>query len=260
MKAMIFAAGLGTRLRPFTLSHPKALVPVGGKPMLRRVIEKLRDSGISRMVINTHHFAGQIAGYLRDNDNFGCDISISFEDELLETGGGLLKARTLLDDGSGEPILVHNADILTDFPIEEMEECFRIDEADITLLVDRRDTSRYFIFDTVGNQLCGHINLTTGACSSPHVLTCGVPPTPETLADACYSLLAFGGVHILSIKALDALAVYASTLDRPEGPFSIVDFYKQNSALRITPYTPSAPYRWHDIGKLSTLAEAENTL
>ena len=142
MKAMIFAAGLGTRLRPFTLEHPKALVPVGGKPMLRRVIEKLRDSGITRMVINTHHFADQIADYLRDNDNFGCDIDISFEPELLDTGGGLLKARPLLDDGTDEPVLIHNADILTDFPIKEMKHCFLDNEADVTLLVDRRDTDR----------------------------------------------------------------------------------------------------------------------
>lgn len=249
MKAMIFAAGLGTRLRPFTLSHPKALVPVGGKPMLRRVIEKLRDSGITRIVINTHHFAGQIADYLRDNDNFGCDISISFEEELLDTGGGLLKARPLLDDGTGEPILVHNADILTDFPIKEMENCFLDNEADVTLLVDRRDTSRYFLFGPKGCALSGHVNLKNEA-----------PGTRQKLEEEGFTLLAFGGVHILSPKALDALADYAGTLERPDGPFSIVDFYKQNTGLYISPYIPLKPYHWHDIGKLSTLAEAENAL
>lgn len=249
MKAMIFAAGLGTRLRPFTLEHPKALVPVGGKPMLRRVIEKLRDSGITRMVINTHHFADQIADYLADNDNFGCDIDISFEPELLDTGGGLLKARPLLDDGTDEPVLIHNADILTDFPIKEMEHCFLDNEADVTLLVDRRDTSRYFLFGPIGCALSGHVNLKNEA-----------PDARQKLEEYGFTLLAFGGVHIISQKALDALAEYAGTLDRPDGPFSIVDFYKQNTDLYITPYTPTAPYRWHDIGKLSTLAEAENTL
>jgi len=256
MKAMIFAAGLGTRLRPFTLEHPKALAPVGGVPMLRRVIEKLHAAGINDMVVNVHHFADQITDYLRDNANFGCNIKISHEDELLETGGGLLKARPMLDDGTDEPILIHNADILTDFPIVEMADTFRRDQADITLLADRRDTSRYFIFDKT-NLLCGHINLKTGACTTSRPLANNEPPTRDTLADAGFRLLAFGGVHIISAKALTALGEYAATLPRPDGPFSIVDFYKQNTDLRITPYTPAAPYRWYDIGKLSTIAQAE---
>ncbi len=253
---MIFAAGLGTRLRPFTLEHPKALAPVGGVPMLRRVIEKLHAAGISDMVVNVHHFADQIIDYLRDNDNFGCKIKISYEDELLETGGGLLKARPMLDDGSGDPILIHNADIITDFPIAEMADTFRRDQADITLLADHRTTSRYFIFDQ-SNLLCGHINLKTGACTASQTLTNGVPPTCDTLADAGFKLLAFGGVHLFSTKALAALGEYAATLPRPDDPFSIVDFYTHNTDLRITPYTPAAPYRWYDIGKLSTIAQAE---
>lgn len=255
---MIFAAGLGTRLRPFTLEHPKALAPVGGVPILRRVIEKLRDAGIRDMVVNVHHFANQIIDYLRENDNFGCDIQISHETELLETGGGLLKARHLLDDGSGEPLLIHNADILTDFPIAEMEGAFLRDNADITLLADKRDTSRYFIFDAATNLLCGHINVKTGICSSSHVLTPGAAPSVETLTAAGFRLLAFGGVHLMSTHALASLSEFASTLPRPDGPFSIVDFYKQDTSLRITPYTPAAPYRWFDIGKLSTIAQAED--
>ena len=112
MKAMIFAAGLGTRLRPLTDHMPKALVPVAGVPMLQRVILRLKEAGFHDIVINIHHFGEQILDFLKANDNFGVRILISDErGELLDTGGGILKARPLLDDG--EPFLIHNADILT---------------------------------------------------------------------------------------------------------------------------------------------------
>ena len=116
MKAMIFAAGLGSRLGEITARIPKAMVEVGGEPMLKRVILKIKETGVSTIVINVHHFASQIEDYLKKNDNFGADIHISDERSLLlDTGGGLLKARHLLE--GNEPILIHNVDILTDFDI-----------------------------------------------------------------------------------------------------------------------------------------------
>ena len=118
MKAMIYAAGLGTRLRPLTDDRPKALIEVGGKPMLQHVIENIKKAGITRAVVNVHHFAGKVIDFLDRNGNFGIDIAISDEsDRLLDTGGGLLKARPLLD--GDEPILLHNADILTDLDLRD---------------------------------------------------------------------------------------------------------------------------------------------
>ena len=117
MKAVVFAAGLGTRMGEFTKSHPKALVEVGGRTMLERVLVRLRESGVREVVVNVHHFAEQIIEYLRANDSFGLDLHVSHERELLlETGGGILAAEKWL--GGNEPVIVHNADILTDFPLD----------------------------------------------------------------------------------------------------------------------------------------------
>ncbi|MDE5672058.1 MAG: NTP transferase domain-containing protein, partial [Duncaniella sp.] len=140
MNAMIFAAGLGTRLGAITRTKPKALVEVGGEPMLKRVIVKLKNAGVSKMIINVHHLADEIISYLRANDNFGVDIQISDERSLLlDTGGGLLKAGQFLNDG--EPIIVHNADILTDFDISRMLDSHIESKADAPLLVADRRTS-----------------------------------------------------------------------------------------------------------------------
>ncbi|MDE6174694.1 MAG: NTP transferase domain-containing protein [Duncaniella sp.] len=146
MKALIFAAGLGTRLGSITQTCPKALVEVGGEPMLKRVILKLKRAGIDDMVVNIHHHADMIRDYLSSNNNFGVNILLSDEsNELLDTGGGLLKAKDLLVTDS--PVLLHNADILTDFNVSEMIESHRKSEADVTLLVAQRTTSRYLLFD-----------------------------------------------------------------------------------------------------------------
>ena len=142
MKAMIFAAGLGTRLRPLTDTLPKALVPVGGKPLLYHVLMKLKAAGINEFVINVHHFADKIISYLGENDNFGLDISISDETGgLLETGGGLLHARNYLDG----QFLVHNVDILSNLDVASFAGNAR-PEAMATLLVSERTTSRYLLF------------------------------------------------------------------------------------------------------------------
>ena len=160
MKAMIFAAGLGTRLRPLTDNMPKALVLVGGKPMLERVILNLIKYGFDDITINIHHFGGQIIDFIKANNNFGVTIHISDErDELLDTGGGILKARNFLD--GNEPFLVHNADILTDLNLKEFYDYHLGNNADATLLTASRNTARYLLLDDT-NRLHGWINKNTG--------------------------------------------------------------------------------------------------
>ena len=157
MKAMIFAAGLGTRLRPLTDNMPKALVPVAGKPMLERVILKLKESGFNDITINIHHFGDQIIDFLRVHNNFGAEIHISDErDMLLDTGGGIKKARPFLD--GNEPFLVHNADILSEVDLRSFYRHHLESKAKATLLVSERQTSRYLLFDKEHN-LHGLTNL-----------------------------------------------------------------------------------------------------
>lgn len=151
---MIFAAGLGTRLKPLTDTMPKALVPVGGQPLLWHVIMKLKKSGYERIVVNVHHFADQIIDYLRLNDNFGLDIRISDErEQLLETGGGIKKALPLFDPS--EPILIHNVDILSNLDLNQLPT-----DAPV-LVVSQRQTKRYLQFDDE-QRLVGWKNIETG--------------------------------------------------------------------------------------------------
>lgn len=246
MKGMIFAAGVGSRLRPFTDEHPKALAPVGGKPMLRRVIEKMRAAGIGRIVVNVHHFPGQIRSYLEQNDNFGAEIMISDEsDTLLDTGGGLLKAARYF--GGEEPILVHNADILTDFEIIAMSarhaECTPL----ATLLAFPRESSRQLYFDTEGN-LRGWQNLKSG-----ELKPAGFNPDLQGLTP-----LAFGGVHIVSPAIFPLLEEYA---ERNGEVFSITPFYLEIAeGAKIKAFSPASPFLWHDIGSPEKLAAAEKAL
>ena len=179
---MIFAAGLGTRLKPFTESHPKALLPLAGKTLLQWQIEKLREAGISEIVVNIHHFGQQIIDYLRENEGFGCKVLISDErDELLETGGGLLKAVELL--GTDEPVLVCNVDILSNINLNKLivesrkskvestvaegarrnSAESRTDEREdlATVVVSERETQRYLLFDGEG-VMKGWMNKKTG--------------------------------------------------------------------------------------------------
>ncbi len=244
MKALIFAAGLGTRLKPFTREHPKALVPIGGAPMLERVIEKLKNAGITEMVVNVHHFSSQIVDFLRANNNFGVNIHISDESALLlDTGGGILKARQWLDDA---PFLVHNADILTDFPTEEMIQQHLSGKADITLLTASRSTSRYLLFDK-NARMQGWENIKTGEVK------------PAGLSASNLEPLAFGGVHIMSLSVFPALEDYRQR----EGSevFSIMPFYIDACRnLDIRSYQPSRPYKWFDVGNPEKLAQAEASL
>lgn len=240
MKAIIFAAGLGTRLKPFTLHHPKALVEVNGRPMLRRVIERLRDAGISEIVVNVHHFAGQIINYLNDNADFGCDITISDEtDLLLDTGGGIAKAAPLL--AGDEPFIAYNSDILSDFDISEMVDAHQKSGSDVTLLTSSRPSSRQLYFDKT-DRLTGWQNLKTGECR-PTGFNPGHDSHPAS----------FNGIHIINQKALQLLRINAQTAP----VFSITPFYISNTTtLDIRSYHPTTPYQWYDIGRPETLATA----
>jgi len=157
MKAMVFAAGLGTRLRPLTDVRPKALVELNGRTLIDIVLARLRTFGISEVVVNAHHFADQFADYLAARGNFGMHIQISREDVLLDTGGGLKKAAPLLLTGAGsaeEPILIHNVDVISTIDLARMEQAHQANQALATLAVQDRETSRYLIFDENG-LLCG---------------------------------------------------------------------------------------------------------
>ncbi len=249
MNAIVFAAGTGTRLKPFTDRHPKALAPVGGKPMLEHVLLKLKNAGISRVAINVHHFAPQITEFLAAHDNFGMSIRISDEsDRLLDTGGGLLKALPLLDDGAdNEPTLLHNADILTDMPTGEMLARHMETGADATLLATERESSRRIYFSAEG-KLCGWHNIKSGESR----------PDGFTPADGMRQT-AFGGVHIVQpATIMPLLREYAGTHG---DVFSIIPFYLANlRRMDIAGFTPSSAFMWHDIGSPEKLAAANDAL
>ncbi|MBN1462488.1 MAG: nucleotidyltransferase family protein, partial [Paludibacteraceae bacterium] len=165
MKAMLFAAGLGTRLKPLTDTMPKAMVPIAGKPLLEHVIKKLIAAGFNEIIINVHHFSEQIVSFLKANNNFGVRIELSDEsDLLLETGGGIKKAAAFFDDGM--PFLVHNVDILSDVDLCALYNSHVQQNAMASLLVSKRATSRYLLFNAENN-LQGWINEKTGETKSP---------------------------------------------------------------------------------------------
>ena len=239
MKAMIFAAGLGTRLKPITDTMPKALVPVGGEPLLHHVISKLRDAGYTHLVVNVHHFAGQIREYLATHD-FGVSIAISDESaQLLETGGGIAHAAPLLLP-SEDPILIHNVDILSNLDLAWFRSEVR-PSALSTLLVSERETSRYLLFGE-DMRLMGWTNVTTGEVRSPF--------PAEALADC--RKLAFSGIHNVSPAIFPAFEEAGFT-----GRFPIMDFYIQQCA-RYPIYGVLAPsLQLVDVGKLDSLSQAE---
>ena len=236
---MIFAAGLGTRLKPLTDHMPKALVPVAGKPMLEHVILKLIASGFDEIVINVHHFAEQIIDFLKEKNNFGIKIWISDEtEELLDTGGGIKKASSLLN----EPFLVHNADILSNVDLKALYDFHLASENDATLLVSPRKTVRYLLFDP-SNRLCGWINKDT-LQTKPE----GFIYEPEVQQE-----YAFGGIHIISPSLFKYMEGWT-------GKFSIMDFYLQTcQKARLGGYAKE-DLQLIDIGKPETLAKAEEFL
>ena len=233
---MIFAAGLGTRLKPFTDHMPKALVPVAGKPMLEHVILKLKSFGVDELVINVHHFAQQIIDFLKEKDNFGIKIWISDEtEELLETGGGIKKAAPFFN----KPFLVHNADILSNVDLKAMYDYHLTNENDATLLVSSRKTVRYLLFDET-NRLCGWVNKDT-LQTKPE----GFIYQPEVQKE-----YAFGGIHIISPTLFKYMEGWS-------GKFSIMDFYLQTCQKAQLGGYIKDDLHLIDIGKLETLAKAE---
>lgn len=237
---MIFAAGLGTRLRPLTDKMPKALVPVAGKPMLERVIVRLKEAGFDEITVNIHHFGEQIIDFLRTNNNFGTTLHISDErGMLLDTGGGIKKARTFLD--GNEPFLVHNADILSDIDLTDFYRHHLESDAESTLLVSERKTSRYLLFDEEYH-LCGWVNKSTGE----------VKPEGFAYQEGQYRELAFGGIHVISPSLFRLMEG-----ERWSGKFSIIPFYLSACTKTHIQGYPQKGFQWFDIGKPETLAEAD---
>lgn len=252
---MIFAAGLGTRLKPLTDTMPKALVRVGGEPLIKRVIMNLAAAGVDRIVVNVHHFAEQIIDYLKDNDNFGLDIRISDETAgLLETGGGIKKAAPLFDPAA--PILIHNVDILSNVNLSEFyqiasrsekgrvksEESNCCDAVDAVLLVSWRKTKRYLLFND-DMKLVGWTNIETGEVRSPY---------PDLDPKKC-RMYAFAGIHALSPRLL-------KMMDEFPDRFGIIDFYLKACATHNIKGYVKDDLKLMDIGKLDTLAQAEEFL
>ena len=254
-KAMIFAAGLGTRLKPITDSIPKAMLPIAGKPLLQHQLEKLRDAGLEEIVINVHHFPEQIVSFCRENHDFGLQIHFSDETaQLLETGGGLRKAKELLrpDD---EPILVCNVDILSNIDIAALIRAHRPERL-ATIVVSARQTQRYFLFNRDG-ELRGWTNIASGELR-PASLHLDAPlPTSENVQfplpaarETDLFPLAFSGMQIVSPCIFDVMAPYPDK-------FSITDFYLDNLAPGAIHAFVPADYRMMDIGKIDHLQEAE---
>lgn len=235
MKALIFAAGLGSRLKPYTETMPKALVPVAGVPMLEILIRHLKASGISSLIINVHHFAGQIIDFLNKNNNFGIDIAISNEEDcLLDTGGGLRKASWFFADN--KPFLVHNVDVISDINLAEMLDFHTRQAAVATLAVSARPSSRYFLFDD-SMQLGGWQNTKTGEIKNIGKPVSGLQP------------FAFSGIHILDPRIF-------GHMDQT-GTFSIVDTYLNLAGrFKISGYRHN-PVNWVDMGKPDQLQVAE---
>ena len=240
MKAMIFAAGLGTRLRPLTDSMPKALVPVGGVPMLQRVIEKLKAAGISGFVVNVHHFARQIEDFLAENGDFGVSVEISREPERpLETGGGIRKAEPYLRGGR---FLVHNVDMLSDLDVRAFIAADRPSSLATLLVTDSGDADRYLLFD-YSMRLAGWTNVRTGEVRSPY---------PDFDPSRCRRL-SFCGIHIVSPEVFPLMQAW------PE-KFSIIDFYLSVAASHEIVGVCAPGLNIIDIGSPDKLAEADRLL
>ena len=233
MKALIFAAGLGTRLRPLTDTMPKALVPVAGKPLLEHVAGKLVAAGYDDLVINVHHFADQIRAYAAARGDWGVHVAFSDETDLLrETGGGIRHAEPLL--AGTEPFLVHNVDILSNLDLAWFRAQHRPGDL-ATILVSDRPTQRYFLFDDDG-RLVGWTNLATSMVRSPYP---GIDP------DQC-TRLAFSGIHLISPD------IFPLMREWPE-KFPIVDFYLSVCRTHAVRAAVMPGLELHDVGKLAEL-------
>jgi NDP-sugar pyrophosphorylase family protein len=239
VKAMVLAAGLGTRLRPLTDDRPKALVEIAGRTLLEITLDRLRRFGIREVIINVHHFAGMMVDYLKAHGDFGMQLEISPEsDLLLDTGGGLKKAAWFFD-GDAEPFILHNVDIISTIDLHAMVRVHNESGALATLAVKDRKTSRYLLFDD-NQRLCGRRAGTDGV---PEIVR------PSGHMDA----LAFSGIHVISPRLLKMLT--------EDGAFSIINSYLRLSAEgeSILGFRTDDFY-WRDLGKPPSLVEAAQDL
>ncbi|PYU50500.1 MAG: nucleotidyltransferase [Acidobacteria bacterium] len=290
MKAMVLAAGLGTRLRPLTDNRPKALVEVGGRALLEITLSRLRTFGISEVIVNVHHFADMVIDYLKSKKNLGMRIEVSREDVLLDTGGGLKKAAWFfLEDPSrlDEPFLLHNVDVISTIDFHRMLQVHTESHALATLAVQARQSSRLLLFNNqlqlrgrraggMANPGCAtQITATQKEFVSKHEnpqiapdsasSQAGLPvaenvpsstaSVPEVSQDSSRSLhaLAFCGIHIISPRLLPMIA--------EEGTFSIIPTYLRLSAQgRNILAFRADDYYWRDLGRPADLAEAAHDL
>jgi len=240
MKAMVLAAGLGTRLRPLTNDRPKALVEVGGRTLLEITLTRLREFGIYDVIINVHHYADMVIDRLKAAGNFGMHIEFSREDILLDTGGGLKKAAWFLGDSSGpqddDPFILHNVDVISTIDLQRMVEVHKKSKALATLAVQERKTSRYLLFDEQA-QLCGRRLVKEEKTEM-------VRPA-QRVAE-----LAFTGIHVISPRIFSLLT--------EEGVFSIVPAYLRLAAQgeKVMAFRADE-YYWRDLGKPENIQHAE---
>jgi NDP-sugar pyrophosphorylase family protein len=242
MKAMILAAGLGTRLRPLTDDRPKALVEIAGRTLLEITLSRLRAYGIREVIINVHHFADMILEYLKTNDNFGMRIEVSREEVLLDTGGGLKKAANFfLEDANRfeEPFILHNVDVISTIDLRRLVQFHTENQALATLAVQNREASRYLLFDEQ-LQLCGR---RSGRDQNPEF----VRPSQPVQA------LAFSGIHVISPRFL--------TMMIEEDVFSIITSYLRLAAHeeKILAFRADE-YYWRDLGRPADVLQAAQDL
>lgn len=236
MKALIFAAGLGTRLKPLTDNKPKALVEVYDEPLLAHVLRKLARSGYTEVVINVHHFGEQIIDYIGQHPIEGMDIRISDErTALLDTGGGIRQAGELFTQ-DGKPFLIHNVDIFSNLDLKDFYTTYPTCEG-ATLLVSERKTSRYLLFNPTDNRLVGWTNIQTGEVKSPY---------PNLRVEDC-RMYAFAGIHLFSQSLLQWMKDWPSR-------FSIIDFYLSVADKVPIIGVPKSDLQLVDVGKPETLA------
>jgi NDP-sugar pyrophosphorylase family protein len=241
MKAMILAAGLGTRLRPLTADRPKALVELGGRTLLEITLARLRSFGVREVIVNVHHFAEMVTEFLKAHGNFGMRVEISREKILLDTGGGLKQAAWFFLEGpnSAEPLLLHNVDVISTIDLRRMLQFHLDKQALATLAVQRRETSRYLLFDS-DLQLCGR--------------RAGREAAAELVRPAAqFGALAFSGIQVISPRLLRSMT--------EEGVFSIIATYLRlaTGGERILGFRADE-YYWRDLGKPDDLAQAAQDL
>jgi mannose-1-phosphate guanylyltransferase len=248
MKAMILAAGLGTRLRPLTDDRPKALVEIDGRTLLEITLSRLRSFGVREVMINVYHFADMIVEYLKANDNFGMRIEVSREEVLLDTGGGLKKAAWFFNDSRGHsgketPFILHNVDVLSTIDLRRMVQFHTENQALATLAVQDRKTSRYLLFDDQ-LQLCGR---RSGDDQEPELVQSSPAQSQQPRS------LAFSGIHVISPRLLALMA--------EDGAFSIITSYLRLAAQgeKILAFRADE-YYWRDLGRPEDVAQAAKDL